>query len=67
MLEDTMDTHFEAITWGLSEIRNFRRASGALAEAMLARGGEQIAAWYVWLERSARRSRLVQRRSVRLG
>ncbi|MEQ8860075.1 MAG: glutathione S-transferase family protein [Pseudomonadales bacterium] len=49
MLEETMDTHFEAITWGLSEIRNFGRASGALAEAMLARGGEQIAAWYRWL------------------
>jgi glutathione S-transferase len=49
MLEETMDTHFEAITWGLSEIRNFRRASGALAETLLARGGEQIAAWYVWL------------------
>jgi glutathione S-transferase/RNA polymerase-associated protein len=50
MLEDTMDTHFEAITWGLSEIRNFGRASGELATAMTARGGEQIAAWYRWLE-----------------
>jgi glutathione S-transferase len=50
MLEDTMDTHFEAITWGLSEIRNFGRASGGLAEAMLKRGGEQIVAWYAWLD-----------------
>jgi glutathione S-transferase len=50
MLEDAMDTHFEAITWGLSEIRNFGRASGALAESMVARGGEQILAWYSWLE-----------------
>jgi glutathione S-transferase/RNA polymerase-associated protein len=50
MLEDTMDTHFEAITWGMSEIRNFGRASGALAETMLARAGEQLAGWYQWLE-----------------
>lgn len=50
MLEETMDTHFEAITWGLSEIRNFGRASGSLAANLLARGGEQIAAWYEWLD-----------------
>jgi glutathione S-transferase/RNA polymerase-associated protein len=50
MLEDTMDTHFEAITWGLSEIRNFGRASGDLADTMQARGGQQLAAWYGWLE-----------------
>ena len=28
MLEEVMDTHFEAINWGLSEIRWFRRAVG---------------------------------------
>jgi glutathione S-transferase len=50
MLEDALDTHFEAITWGLSEIQNFGRATGALAETMLRRGGEQIAAWYRWLD-----------------
>lgn len=50
MLEEVMDTHFEAITWGLSEIRNFGRAPGALGDDMSARGGEQIAAWYRWLE-----------------
>jgi len=50
MLEEAMDTHFEAITWGMSEIRNFGRASGALADAMLGRGGEQLAGWYRWLE-----------------
>lgn len=50
MLEEAMDTHFEAITWGLSEVRNFGRASGALADRLLARGGEQIRAWYDWLE-----------------
>lgn len=50
MLEDAMDTHFEAITWGLSEIVNFGRASGSLAQTMLSLGGEQIAAWYRWLD-----------------
>ncbi|MFU8815010.1 MAG: glutathione S-transferase family protein [Pseudomonadales bacterium] len=50
MLEEIMDSHFEAITWGLSEIRNFGRASGELADTMLTRGGEQIAAWYRWLD-----------------
>jgi len=50
MLEEAMDTHFEAITWGMSEIRNFGRASGALADTMLARAGEQIAGWYRWLD-----------------
>ncbi len=50
MLEEALDTHFEAITWGLSEIRNFRRASGELAAAMEARAGEQLAGWYRWLE-----------------
>lgn len=49
-LEETMDTHFEAITWGLSEIQNFGRAEGELAESLTRRGGEQIAAWYRWLE-----------------
>ena len=50
MLEDAMDTHFEAITWGLSEIVNFGRAAGPLGETMQARAGEQIAAWYRWLD-----------------
>lgn len=50
LLEETMDSHFEAITWGLSEVRNFGRASGELAATLLARGGEQLAAWYRWLD-----------------
>jgi len=50
MLEDTMDTHFEAINWGMSEIRYFGRAPGALGEQMMATAGEQVAAWFAWLE-----------------
>jgi glutathione S-transferase/RNA polymerase-associated protein len=49
MLEDAMDTHFEAITWGLAEIHAFGRASGALAERMTAQAAEQLAAWFAWL------------------
>jgi glutathione S-transferase len=49
MLEDVMDTHFEAITWGLSEIEYFGRATGELAERLKARAGEQITDWYRWL------------------
>ncbi len=49
-LEETMDTHFEAITWGLGEIAYFGRAEGALAEAMQAEAGRQLAGWYAWLD-----------------
>jgi glutathione S-transferase/RNA polymerase-associated protein len=51
MIEEVLDTHFEAITWGLSEIRNFRRASGAEAAMMEAKAEAQIRGYYSWLER----------------
>ena len=50
-VEEVCDTHYEAITWGLSEIRNFRRATGEQAEAMQARAGEQLGRLNAWLER----------------
>ena len=50
MLEEVMDTHFEAINWGLSEIRWFRRAEGELAEALTAKAAEQTANFFGWLE-----------------
>jgi glutathione S-transferase len=49
MLEDVMDTHFEAITWGLSELRNFGRGEGPLADVMFERGLGQLARWLDWL------------------
>ena len=49
MLEDVLDTHFEAITWGLSELRHFGRG-GDRADAMFAQGLEQINRWYRWLD-----------------
>lgn len=51
MLEDICDTYYEAINWGLFEVRIFGRAKGALAERLVARAGEQIAGVNAWLER----------------
>ena len=50
MLEDVMDTHFEAITWGLSEIRHFGRGEGLVGDAMFEAGLDQIHRWYAWLD-----------------
>lgn len=50
MIEDTMDTHFEAITWGLSEIRYFKRANGPRAQEMERIASDQLAGWYSWLK-----------------
>ncbi len=37
MLEEVCDTYYEAINWALYEIRVFKRATGALADALVAR------------------------------
>ena len=67
MLEDVMDTHFEAITWALSEIRNFgtsRRCRGS-SPGSGRRGRDRSLAC---VARAATRiEALVQRRRVRLG
>jgi glutathione S-transferase len=51
MLEEVMDTHFEAINWGLSEIRWFGRAKGEQAEAITAAARTQTDGFYAWLEK----------------
>jgi len=51
MLEEIMDTHFEAITWGLAELSWFRRAEGAEAEAIRGRAARQLDGFFSWLER----------------
>jgi len=51
MIEDVMDTQFEAINWGLGEIHRFRRAEGALADSLKARAAQQTAGFFAWLER----------------
>ena len=50
-LEELCDTHYEAINWGLFEIRVFKRATGELADAMTARAEKQIAGLNAYLDR----------------
>ncbi|HEY2386222.1 MAG TPA: glutathione S-transferase family protein [Candidatus Binatia bacterium] len=51
MIEEICDTYYEAINWALYEIRFFKRATGALADTLMARAGEQIAGVNTRLER----------------
>jgi len=50
-IEEVMDTHFEAINWGLSELRWFKRAEGDEAKAIEAAAARQLAGFHTWLER----------------
>jgi glutathione S-transferase len=50
MIEDVMDTQFEAITWGLGELNFFRRAEGALKADMEAKARAQAEAFFAMLE-----------------
>ncbi len=50
MIEDAMDTHYEAINWGLGEIRFMGRAKGELAAKIEAKAAQQVGAWQRWLE-----------------
>ena len=49
MIEEVCDTLYEAINWGLSEIRWFKRAEGAQAEKMKAIAATQTAELQDWL------------------
>jgi glutathione S-transferase/RNA polymerase-associated protein len=51
MIEDAMDTHYEAINWGLGEIEFMKRATGALAKELNAAAARQARTWWRWLER----------------
>ncbi|MFO1068352.1 MAG: glutathione S-transferase family protein [Geminicoccaceae bacterium] len=50
MTEEVCDTQYEAVNWGLGEIRWFRRATGALAERMTAVAERQTRVLQGWLE-----------------
>ncbi len=50
MIEEVMDTHFEAINWGMGEINWFRRATGELAETLKANAARQTQGFFSWLE-----------------
>jgi glutathione S-transferase len=49
MIEDVCDTHYEAINWGIGEVRWFRRAEGEDAERLCARAAAQTAQIQAWL------------------
>ena len=51
MLEDTLDTIYEGVTWAVFEIEGWGRASGELKTTLLKRAAEQIAQFNGWLER----------------
>jgi glutathione S-transferase/RNA polymerase-associated protein len=51
MIEEVMDTHYEAINWGLGELNWFRRAEGELAQTLTARAAAQTQGFLAWLER----------------
>jgi glutathione S-transferase/RNA polymerase-associated protein len=51
MIEEVMDTHYEAINWAMGEIDWFRRAEGEAAQALKATAGRQTAGFLSWLEK----------------
>ncbi|ONF96410.1 glutathione S-transferase family protein [Sphingomonas jeddahensis] len=51
MIEEVVDTHLEAVNWGLTELRAFRRGQGPIEEALSTRAGEQVRGYFAWLER----------------
>jgi glutathione S-transferase len=50
-IEEICDTYYEAINWAVFEVRAFQRATGALADQLLARASEQIAGINAYLDR----------------
>jgi len=50
MVEEVMDTHFEAINWGLGEIHWFHRAEGELARTLQDNAARQTQGFFSWLE-----------------
>lgn len=51
-LEEICDTQYEAINWGLFEIRVFGRVKGGAADEMISRAGQQIAGLNAYLDRA---------------
>ena len=50
MIEEVMDTHFEAVNWGMGELNWFRRAEGELAETLADAAARQTQGFFSWLE-----------------
>jgi glutathione S-transferase/RNA polymerase-associated protein len=50
MIEDVMDTQYEPNNWGAFEVLRYQRASGALADKLLAHGKRNIEQLQGWLD-----------------
>jgi glutathione S-transferase/RNA polymerase-associated protein len=50
MIEDVMDTQYEQNNWGTFEILRYQRASGPLADKLLAYGKQNIQQLQAWLD-----------------
>ena len=50
MIEDVMDTKYEANNWGTFEVLRYKRASDALGEKLVAFGKKNIESLQVWLQ-----------------
>ncbi|MDO8433209.1 MAG: glutathione S-transferase family protein [Candidatus Binatus sp.] len=51
MIEDVCDTYYEAINWGLMEVRAWKRVTGDAARQLESRATLQTAGVFKWLER----------------
>lgn len=51
MIEDVCDTYYEAINWGLMEIRGWKRVTGEAAKQLEIKAAEQTLGVFAWLER----------------
>jgi glutathione S-transferase len=51
MIEDVCDTYYEAINWGLMEIRAWKRVTGELASKIEKKADEQTVGVHAYLER----------------
>ena len=51
MIEDVMDTLYEPNNWGLGEVLRFKRASGALADQLIAHSRASVNKLQGWLDR----------------
>ena len=50
MIEEVMDTHFEAANWGMGELNWFRRAEGDLANTPAEAAARQTLGFFAWLD-----------------
>lgn len=50
MIEDVMDTKYEANNWGTFEVLRYKRASGALGDKLIAFGKRNIESLQQWLQ-----------------